>query len=78
MAGLDPAIPFMGAPACHINRDRRVKPGDDGDGSSRGAALPSPGLPPLANPYATAACATVGPSPSIVVRRMSRTSLVSL
>ena len=58
------------------DRDRRVKPGDDGrhgDAAARPArALALPDL------YATADCATVGPSPSSVVRRMSRTSLVSL
>jgi hypothetical protein len=30
MAGLDPAIPLKKARLCHSNRDRRVKPGDDG------------------------------------------------
>jgi hypothetical protein len=30
MAGLDPAIPLSMARPCHVNRDRRVKPGDDG------------------------------------------------
>jgi hypothetical protein len=30
MAGLDPAIPLRKAQPCHIYRDRRVKPGDDG------------------------------------------------
>jgi hypothetical protein len=30
MAGLDPAIPLIKARLCHIYRDRRVKPGDDG------------------------------------------------
>jgi hypothetical protein len=30
MAGLDPAIPLTNARLCHIYRDRRVKPGDDG------------------------------------------------
>jgi hypothetical protein len=29
-AGLDPAIPLIKARPCLINRDRRVKPGDDG------------------------------------------------
>jgi hypothetical protein len=29
MAGLDPAIPIIGAPPRKFNRDRRVKPGDD-------------------------------------------------
>jgi hypothetical protein len=33
---------------------------------------------PANNLYATAICRVVGPSPSSVVRRMSRTSLVSL
>jgi hypothetical protein len=32
MAGLDPAIPLNEARLCHSNRDRRVKPGDDGVG----------------------------------------------
>src|SRR5690242_17674978 len=30
MAGLDPAIPILVARLCPRNRDRRVKPGDDG------------------------------------------------
>jgi hypothetical protein len=29
VAGLDPATPLNRAKPCHINRDRRVKPGDD-------------------------------------------------
>jgi hypothetical protein len=31
MAGLDPAIPLSRARSCRVYRDRRVKPGDDGD-----------------------------------------------
>jgi hypothetical protein len=31
MAGLDPAIPLIGARPGHGYRDRRVKPGDDGE-----------------------------------------------
>src|SRR5262249_36578427 len=32
MAGLDPAIPILGARPCHGHRDRRDKPGDDEGG----------------------------------------------
>ena len=31
MAGLDPAIPIVKARPCPSYRDRRVKPGDDGE-----------------------------------------------
>jgi hypothetical protein len=39
MAGLDPAIPLKKAPPCHNYRDRRVKPGDDGEWAIRTNAL---------------------------------------
>jgi hypothetical protein len=32
MAGPVPAIPILVTKPCQINRDRRVKPGDDGGG----------------------------------------------
>jgi hypothetical protein len=78
MAGLDPAIPLMDAPPCHMIGIAGSSPAMTGEvaGHAR-LRLPAVTPAPLAC-YATADCATVGPSPSSVVRRMSRTSLVSL
>jgi hypothetical protein len=39
MAGLDPAIPLTKARPGHGYRDRRVKPGDDGEWAIRACAL---------------------------------------
>jgi hypothetical protein len=77
MAGPDPAIPL-------IEDGRATLSGITGSSPvMTGMGLPHPhthSAPPDAplRSYATADCTTVGPSPSSVVRRMSRTSLVSL
>jgi hypothetical protein len=80
MAGLDPAIPLIEAQPCNIIGIAGSSPAmtTEAVGHQHRPPLSPPGAAsPLAS-YATADCATEGPSPSSVVRRMSRTSLVSL